>query len=410
MERYDYILAGGGAAGLSLAFRMMREGLADKRVLLIDLAQKVANDRTWCFWSDTDELLDPIVAHRWSHIWFHGPERSHRWALNPYDYRMIRGSDFYEYTQRDLGGRENVTFVHARVTEIEDGDLATDTPARVTVEDGRVFEADWVFDSLFFPREFEVDTGRYHFLKQHFVGWMVRTRESVFDPDAATMFDLRVPSYGDFRFMYLLPLSPTESLVEYTLFSARLLQRDEYEQEIRDYMARFYPDVDYEVVEREDGIIPMTEQPFPRRGGQRIMYTGTKGGRVKASTGFAFHRTQEDSARIVQSLVATGSPFHGERPPGRYRTFDAMLLSILHRRGEYAAERIFVDLFEKNPLPRLWRFLDEKGTLLENIALMSTVPWVPFIAAWFRVKAKRAVAAIARRRRVSPAIPTGDAS
>ena len=409
MERYDYILAGGGAAGLSLAFRMMKEGLEDKRVLIIDLAQKNANDRTWCFWSDEDELLDPIVAHRWSHIWFHGPERSHRWALNPYDYRMIRGSDFYEYTQRDLADRENVTFLHARVTAIEDGDIQADTPARVTVDDGRTFEADWVFDSLFFPREFSVDTGRYHFLKQHFVGWTVRTTESVFDPDAATMFDLRVPAYGDVRFMYLLPISPTESLVEYTLFSSRLLEREEYEHEIRDYMARFYPGVEYEVVESEDGIIPMTEQPFPRRGGQRIMYTGTKGGRVKASTGFAFHRTQEDSIRIVRSLVATGSPFHGASPPRRYRTFDAMLLSILDRRGEYAAHRVFVDLFEKNPLPRLWRFLDEKGSLGENIALMTTVPWLPFIAAWFRVKARAIAGSVAGRRRETPAIPSGGA-
>lgn len=407
MERYDYILAGGGAAGLSLAYRMMHRGLENTRILIIDLAEKRANDRTWCFWSDREELLDPVVAHRWSHIWFHGPERSHRWALNPYEYRMIRGSDFYEFTQNDLKARDNVTFVHARVTAIEDGDLASGTLARVTVEDGRSFEAEWVFDSLFFPREFQVDTGRYHFLKQHFVGWVVKTSEPVFDPDAATMFDLRVPAYGDFRFMYLLPVSATESLVEYTLFSARLLPREEYESEIRAYMTRFYPKVSYEIVESEDGIIPMTEQPFPRRGGQRIMYTGTKGGRVKASTGFAFHRTQEDSERIVQSLVATGSPFHGDDPPRRYRTFDAMLLSILDRRGEYAAKRVFVDLFEKNPLPRLWRFLDEHGTVWENIALMSTVPWIPFIAAWFRVKGRAVVSALTGKRRVTPAIPTG---
>lgn len=408
MERYDYILAGGGAAGLSLAFHMMHGGLQEKRILVIDLAEKNSNDRTWCFWSDREELLDPIVAHRWSHIWFHGPERSHRWALNPYEYRMIRGSDFYQYTQNDLKSRGNVTFVHARVTSIEDGDTDTGSLARVTVEDGRTFEADWVFDSLFFPREFQVNTERYHFLKQHFVGWTVRTTEPVFDPDAATMFDLRVPASGDFRFMYLLPVSSTESLIEYTLFSARLLPREEYESEIRSYMDRFYPDVAYEVVETEDGIIPMTEQPFPRRGGQRIMYTGTKGGRVKASTGFAFHRTQEDSERIVRSLVQTGSPFHEEQPPRRYQTFDAMLLSILHRRGEYAAKTVFVDLFEKNPLPRLWRFLDERGTIAENIALMSTVPWGPFIAAWFRVKARKVVSAVTRKQRVPPAIPRGD--
>ena len=396
MERYDAILAGGGAAGLSLAYRMMHGGLSDKRILIIDLATKNANDRTWCFWSQEPELFDPIVRHRWSHIWFHGPHRSHRWAMNPYDYRMIRGIDFYTYTLEDLRGRENVEFYTGRVNDIRDGDLETGEPAVVTVEDGECFAADWVFDSLFIPREFSVDTRRYHFLKQHFVGWVVRTDQPVFDPDAATFFDLRVPMRGDFRFMYLLPMSRTESLVEYTLFSSELLPREEYEGEIRAYMEVHFPGVGYEVVETEDGIIPMTEQPFPRRGGQRIMYTGTKGGRVKASTGFAFHRTQRDSQAIVDSLRETGQPFHAAAPPGRYRTFDAMLLSLLHRRGEWVAHRVWPDLFEKNPLPRLWRFLNEEGDLIENVALMNTVPWLPFIGAWFRLKGSLLTAPLRR--------------
>lgn len=398
MEHFDYILAGGGAAGLSLAYRMMHRGLDDRRVLIIDLAEKKKNDRTWCFWTDRDELLDPIVAHRWRYMWFHGPERSHRWPLNPFEYRMIRGIDFYEHTIADLSRRDNVVFQNARIAGITDGSVEHGTPARVETEDGTVFTADWVFDSLFLPREFTVDTDRYFFLKQHFVGWFVRTTEDVFDPDAATLFDLRVPAQGDFRFMYLLPESPRESLVEYTLFSERLLPREEYEGELAAYMERYYPGVDYEIVEAEDGIIPMTDQPFPRRGGERIMRIGTKGGRVKASTGFAFHRMQEDSERIVASLLRDGQPFHGEAPPARYRTFDAMLLSILHRRGEFAAQRVFVDLFEKNPLPRLWRFLDEQGGLVENIKLMSTVPWWPFIAAWFRVRGRRLMATLRRRR------------
>jgi lycopene beta-cyclase len=201
---------------------------------------------------------------------------------------------------------------------------------------------------------------------------------------------------GDFRFMYLLPVSRTESLVEYTLFSSELLPREEYEAEIRAYMETHFPGVGYEVAETEDGIIPMTEQPFPRRGGQRIMYTGTKGGRVKASTGFAFHRTQRDSQAIVDSLRETGQPFHADQPPARYRTFDAMLLSLLHRRGEWVAHRVWPDLFEKNPLPRLWRFLNEEGDLKENVALMNTVPWFPFIGSWFRLKGATLTAPLRR--------------
>jgi lycopene beta-cyclase len=48
-----------------------------------------------------------------------------------------------------------------------------------------------------------------------------------------------------------------------------------------------------------------------------------------------------------------------------------------------------VKLFEKNPLPRIWRFLDEDAGLVENLKLMASVPWGPFIAAWFDVRLRR---------------------
>lgn len=401
MEHYDYIMAGGGAAGLSLAYHMMHGGLDDKRILLIDPAEKNENDRTWCFWINRPMLLDPVVTRRWKYLRFEGTRRSHRFPLAPYEYRMIRGIDFYRYVMADLEQRSNVTFLRRRVERIEDG--ATDGPAggpagngkirsdesaRVYTEDGHVHSADFVFNSLFLAREFEVDEKRYYFLKQHFAGWIIRTEKPVFDQEAATFFDLRVPQNGAFRFMYILPASPTEALVEYTLFSSRLLPREEYEQAIKDYVRDFLGDVAYTILEREDGIIPMTDQPFPRRRGSRIMNIGTIGGRVKASTGFAFLRTQLDSERIVFSLKKEGTPFHGHRPPGRYATFDAMMLSVLDTAGDGGRE-VFTKLFERNPLTRILRFLDEEGTLGENIRLMATVPWGVFIAAWFRVKLRR---------------------
>lgn len=389
MERYDYVLAGGGAAGLSLAYHMVHGGLADKRILIIDLEEKRKNDRTWCFWIDRPLLFDPIVHRRWRSIWFHGPERSHRLALNPYEYRMIRGADFYRYTKSDLAARKNVTFRNAKVDDIEPGDPDDpDAPAVVRLEGGESIAADWVFDSLFLPREFHVDTQRYRFLKQHFHGWVVRTPDDRFDPEAATMFDLRIDQNGAFRFMYILPFSEREALLEYTLFSSRLLDTEEYQSGIRDYISEYLDGTPYEIVEEESGIIPMTDQPFPRSGGGRVLRTGTKGGRVKASTGFAFLRTQIDSERIVRSLVQHDDPRRIETPPRRYATYDAMLLSILDRHPDRGRD-VFVDLFEKNPIKRIFRFLDEEAPLSENLKLMATVPWFLFIAAWFEVRLRR---------------------
>lgn len=387
VQHYDFILAGGGAAGLSLAYQMVNDGL-DGSILIIDMETKTRNDRTWCFWIDEPMPYDEIISHRWEHIWFHGPERSHRFPLAPYRYNMIRGIDFYNFTRERLDAAPNVTFCTARVDSVEDGSADGTTLPRVTIDSGEVFTASWVFNSLFIPREFVVDENRYFFLKQHFAGWVIRTEEPVFDPEAATMFDLRIPQNGAFRFMYLLPTSSNESLVEYTLFSEQLLPKEEYVQGIRDYIQDQLGDVAYTIVEEEAGIIPMTDQPFLVHEGQRVMNIGTRGGRVKASTGFAFLRTVRDSQRIVASLKAIGTPFHDHYPPRRYRTFDSMLLSVLSAHPDDGRD-IFIRLFERNPLIRLWRFLDEEGSLWENIKLMNTVPWWPFIFAWFRVKWKQ---------------------
>lgn len=382
-KAYDYIMAGGGAAGLSLAYHLSHSTLEKPRILVVDRERKGKNDRTWCFWGTGSPPFSEIAAHSWDSFLFYSRDYSARIALEPYRYYMVRGSDFYRHVMTDLEARDHVDFHFGSVDSIEDGN----DYARVHTDEGS-YEGRYVFDSRLIPKEFRVDEERYHFVKQHFRGWVIRTPQPSFDPSAATFFDFRTAQNGAMRFIYVLPHSPTEALVEYTLFSVDLLSREEYEQGIRDYIRDVLLLEDYEIVEEEDGIIPMTDQPYPRLGGERIMFTGTKGGRVKASTGFAFNRTQRDSLAIVRSLEEHGHPFAVPSPPDRYETFDAMLIDILARKGELG-EPIFAQLFQNNPIDRLLRFLDEEDGLKGNLKLMASVPWLPFIAAWFRVRARR---------------------
>lgn len=374
-------------AGLSLAYHLIHSPLKDRSILIIDLEEKRKNDRTWCFWSTSPTPYHSIVHRRWNHIWFHGEDYEERIPLDPYDYRMIRGEDFYEFVTDALEKQPNVKFLRARVNELREigGRVEVDTTAGT-------YTGNWVFDSLFLPREFKVDESKHHFLKQHFVGWFIKTRRPVFDSEAATFFDFRVPQKGVMRFMYLLPTSETESLLEFTLFSYELLQREEYEEGIREYIREVLGlgDEEYEIVEDEDGIIPMTDAPFPRREGNRIMRIGTKGGMVKASTGFTFHRTQRDCRNIVMSLVERETPFHSKTSPKAFRTMDSMLLQILFRHGELS-KPIFTRLFQKNPVQRIFRFLDEEATGKELIRIMASVPWWPFIRAWLKLKILRKV-------------------
>ena len=61
---YDYLIVGGGAAGLSLAYHIAQEPrLAIKTVLIIEPEAKIQNDRSWSFWADEPDVFDGIVAH-----------------------------------------------------------------------------------------------------------------------------------------------------------------------------------------------------------------------------------------------------------------------------------------------------------------------------------------------------------
>jgi lycopene beta-cyclase len=382
---YDYILAGGGSAGLALADHLAHSPLRERTMLIVDQDAKDQNDRTWCFWTTQPTRVDEIVHHTWERLQFVGDGFQRVFDLAPYRYKMVRGLDFYRHMRGDLAQRPNVTLLQGHIERVEDG-----TARAQVVVDGQPFTADWVFDSRFIAAEFQTDTTRYHYLKQHFLGWLVETPEARFDPHTATLFDFRTPQKGVMRFMYVLPLTERQALVEYTLFSAEQLPDEEYRQALVAYLRDGLEIQDYRVLEEEKGLIPMTDQPFPRRAGQRILNTGTRGGRVKGSTGFAFLRTQRDAAAIVASLVAHGHPFDLPADPARYRFFDAVMLQVLYRHGDLA-EAIYTALFKRNPVGRLLRFLDEQGGWIENLQVLATVPTWPFVESWVRYKLLRRI-------------------
>jgi lycopene beta-cyclase len=145
---------------------------------------------------------------------------------------------------------------------------------------------------------------------------------------------------------------------------------------------------DYQLIEEENGVIPMTDQPFPRRAGARVMNIGAKGGRVKPSTGYTFQRIQRDSAAIVQSLLRRGYPFAVTGDSAWYRLHDSIMLDVMARQGGQMSS-LFTAIFRRNPIRRIFRFLDEAGSPLNDVALLVSLPPWPFLRALLRVCARR---------------------
>jgi lycopene beta-cyclase len=172
--------------------------------------------------------------------------------------------------------------------------------------------------------------------------------------------------------------------VEYTLFSAELLPLAEYEAALQAYLSGTLQLKTYAIEAREHGVIPMTDKPFLRRRGKRILAVGTLGGRVKPSTGYAFDRIQLDSQRIVRSLADKGHPFSIPADPLRRQFYDATVLDVL----ECEPERgwwIFSEIFAKNPADRVLNFLGDRSSLWEDLQILASPDPGPFIRSIFRL-------------------------
>jgi lycopene beta-cyclase len=208
---------------------------------------------------------------------------------------------------------------------------------------------------------------------QQFKGWEIDAAESVFDPQLATLLDFRTSQERGTHFFYVLPFSERHALVESVLCAATPVGWAECEQALRRYLECVLGIAAYTIARQEQGLSPLTDWPFPRRSGQRVMAIGTKGGRIKPSTGYAFLRMQQDSSAIVRSLLEAGHPFRVPKSPRRYRFFDSVMLEIMTRHAE-RIEPVFLALFKHNATRRIFRFLDEVASPWENGLMMPRLP------------------------------------
>lgn len=387
MRKHDLIIAGGGCAGLSLALEVLDQPeCKDKRILLIDNAPKAGNDRTWCFWTQDPAKYASILTKTWQEVHFAGPKGRQRTAtIAPYTYCMIRSSDFYAIAHEKIARHPNVEFLYGHIDHIHSGKTEGEVWVRNTC-----YKAPWVFNSCFSFSMLQ-DEAPASALWQHFKGWWIRTERPVFSPQTATLMDFRTAQLQGGHFLYLLPLNAQEALVEYTVFSSELLNRSFYDDALKTYLGQTIQVGPYEILEDEYGVIPMFEVAKPVVKGSRIVEIGTVGGAVKPTTGYAFLRIQMQS-RVLARQLATGQ--HPVLPnlPARFGFYDGLLLHLLQTRGLEAA-RIFDALFQRNPLPRILRFLDERSSLYEEGLLFSTLPWGLFLQALWEKHFVGAVAA-----------------
>ena len=372
MKHYDYIFTGTGLAALMTVQEMvLSQKFEDVSILLLDENPKKTNDRTWCFW-DFEQSMDALVSKKWNVAKFADAHFERDLILSPYQYKMIRGSDFYNSVFEELNKHSNIDFVIQKVIDfVELGSHC------VVKTEAQSYTCNKVFNSIFNP-EIVKNQSKYPLLQQHFIGWFIQTNQEVFDKDKATFMDFSVAQNGNTRFMYVLPTSSTEALIEYTLFSKDLLTKHEYEMEIEKYIEKLQI-TDYKIIEKEQGNIPMTSYRFWQHNSKNIVNIGSAGGWTKASTGYTFKNSIKKSKALIRFLV-TQNDFRKLHKRDKFWFYDLLFLDVLYRRNDLGSH-VFSALFKKGNPTLIFKFLDEETSISEDLQVIWKCPKGLFVRA-----------------------------
>jgi lycopene beta-cyclase len=372
IKHFDYIFTGTGLSALMTVYKMVLSGkFNDKSILLLDENQKKTNDRTWCFWIKEETIWNSIISKKWDSALFANENFKRNMALIPYQYCQIKALDFYNLVFDILSKNSNITFSIERVTDINE----LESHVFVGTEANR-FTCDYLFNSIY-TKALAQNQTQYPVLQQHFIGWFVKTETEIFNPEEAIFMDFSVEQKGNTRFMYILPVSKTEALIEYTLFSENLLQTEEYENAIQNYLHQLGAK-QFVIVEKERGSIPMTCYPFWKKNTKRVLNIGTAGGWTKASTGYTFRNSDKKSSQLVDFLQKENFKMSSFHKKNRFWFYDLLLLDILHRNNELGSS-IFSSLFKKGDPALIFKFLDEETNIMEDLRVILKCPKTLFI-------------------------------
>lgn len=374
-EVLDAVVIGAGPAGLSLALGLRRTRFS--RFVVVDAPGAETRDHVLAWWAMRLGLLDPLARRRWTYGALRDAKHDVVQPLAPYGYLAMDGATLRERVRAILADH-GVEIVEARVDGVaEDGDVAT-----VHAGD-RSWRARWVFDSRFDAARHPIPPDRVR-LVQTFSGFTVRVDRDLFEPEVATLMDFRVPQEGAFRFVYVLPWSRREALVEGVSMGPRP-SPPSVQRYIRETLGLDAA----EITPSEGGMTLLTDAPYARRVGRRGLRIGLAGGRLKPSSGYAFTRIVQDAGAIVRSLERHGHPFDLPTGGAIWRFLDVLMLRVLARRPDLGPG-IFVGMFVRNGPARVLRFLDERASAWDVVRLGFSLPVVPFLGEALREVAREA--------------------
>ena len=373
LNEVDIAIIGGGNAGLTLAAQLAAQ-LTPPTTVVLEPQTPEQRDCSWGLWARQSQAqqLSPATKGRWR-----------RWQLIDHRQRVVHCSEQFNYLSLSSANylqsradalRGPVSLVQASVTALNyDGD-------RVVIEtDKTQYRAKKVYDSR--PPTL-IENG----LRQHFIGWHIRTKKPIQEQDVATLMDFRVDQSRGLHFVYALPFSDHHLLVESTVISNTLEPSEWYRAAIETWLRDNNIDVE-EIISEEMGAIPMdtlvkgqsaTEAKF--RG--QVSPIGAASGAVRRSSGYAFQHIQQQTTELAEGIahgrMAVPTPISS-----RLTMMDTVFNGVLNSRPDLSVS-LYMRMANALNGDQFARFMLGQATALDWLRVIAAMPKLPFLAQCLR--------------------------
>ncbi len=368
-NNFQYVIIGAGSAGLQLASLLLKAPKNLVGSILLLEKSPVHENKTWCFWDSIEHKYTGLVKKTWGSTQFSAAGFSKSENTGPVVYQYVESGDFYDFYMESFKSQERITVRYG----VADRVSCEGEQCFVMLGDETIC-CEYIFctDPTLLNRNDEVSDG----VLQSFLGWQVTFESPVFNADCATMMDFEHSIAGETNFMYVLPFSPYEALVECTFFAESVKDEAIYKRQIETYITKKYGQ-DYQLVREERGLIPMRLLRDNQLPVNRIIPIGLAAGCIKASTGYSFTRNRRYAKHIYQQVLEE-KEITAPKWKKRFLFYDSLFISILkHQPG--VMQKILVQLFRKNKISLVLKFLDEDTNIFEEAIIFSTLPKWPFL-------------------------------
>ena len=350
MKEFDYIIIGGGCAGLSLAYELeIYNKLKNKTLAIIEPREEYKRDKTWSFWKVFSHHFDDCIKKSWNNFTINTPDKTKHVNCQSTPYQTIDSGMFYEKILSKLKLNKNIHFFK-NIDELNKSNSI-------------------VFNSV---PNFE---NKQSDLWQHFCGIEIETDKDFFDDEIFNLMDFACDQRNRVHFFYTLPFTKRNALVETTWISELNNENlEDYEQQIDNYLAYDLNIRNCKINFREKGAIPLFRKK--KKGNSEEIFIGSTGGMTRLSTGYTFLNIQEQSRYIRENIenIKKVKPYKIQK---KYDFLDEILLRVL-KNNPLEMGNIFLKVFDTNPNTAI-NFLSNKSDLSEDLKIILKMPKWKFL-------------------------------